>query len=235
MSKKLMRCARKAKKILTEFDLKNNRRLRIYVLFWGERQYAKNLGYYGNTVYKPVLVGADGFEKNIYKHHKGLPTLDELKRFYAEWKGNLAYPVEAKRLKEVAGTLYELAEISTCFEKRQTHVIYQLLRMTKGGPTFRILKPSDANDLDAEIVPVVVVSFKGYKSYERLSPYFMGTKLIKALEILHGYNKQMTKVLNVLRQELAEFAGPEGPSINLNVIADHMNNEMKKIFEKELP
>jgi hypothetical protein len=32
----LIKQARKAKKILTEFDLKGNEKLRIYVYFWGD-------------------------------------------------------------------------------------------------------------------------------------------------------------------------------------------------------
>lgn len=58
--------ARKARQILTEFDLKNKEKLRIYVYLWGGKEYARSLGYYGNTIYKPVLVDKNGSEKDVY-------------------------------------------------------------------------------------------------------------------------------------------------------------------------
>ena len=163
---------KKAKKILTEFDLVNSEKLRIYVYFWGDEEYARKLGFYGNTVYKPVLIDRNGFEKTIYKSNKGLPTLEELKKFYDDWNERLARRTDAKRLREIAVTLYELAKISTYFDKRQAHVVYRLLRTSRGGPTFRIMKPSDAYDLSVRIEPTIVVSYKGNESFKQVTLWF---------------------------------------------------------------
>lgn len=231
--KKAIRQARKAKKILTEFDLRNGRKLRIYVYFWGNEEYAKKLGFHGNTVYKPVLIGKNGFERNVYKGNKGLPTLDELRRFYEGWNEKLARTSDKKRLKEIAKTLLELAEISTYFNGRQAHVIYQLLRITRGGPTFRITKPSQASHLDVRLEPAIVVSFRGYKSFKPLTFSVYGTKFFDALKALRQYDDQIEEIATDLRHDLAEFAEHEGPIINLDVLADHAEDQVKRIFAEE--
>jgi len=159
--RKIVRRSRRARKILTEFELKNDEKLRILVDIWGNMEYAKKLGYHDNILYKPVLVNKDGTQKDIYKNRKGLPTLEELKTLYQDWKYKLKRRNDISRLRETATTLYELAENSTFFEQRQAHVIYQLLRITGGGPSFKIERTKDVDDLDIEMMPVIVVSFRG--------------------------------------------------------------------------
>ena len=233
MVKKVIRRAKKAKKILTEFALKNNKTLRIYVYFWGDREYAESLGYYGNTIYKPVLIDKDGFEKEIYQGSKGLPSLEELKGLYDDWKKRLLSKSDRKRFKEVTKTLYELAEENTYFSPRQAHVVYHLLRIASGGPTFRITRSSDVQDLNIHIAPTLMLSFKGYKSFKQVTPYVFPTAFSKALKILKIYDNQIEKIALELKQELADIAGPKGPMINLDALADHVNKQIIEIFEKE--
>lgn len=229
----VIRRAKKAKKILTEFDLRNGEKLRIYVYFWGSQNYAEDLGYTGNTIYKPVLIDHDGFEREIYKGKKSLPTLKELKNLYNDWNGELASKMDAKRLKSVSNMLYELAGISTFFDSRQTHVIYQILRMAIGGPTFKITKPSKASSLSLRIVPAIVVSFRGHKTYRPVSPIIYRSRFSKILKILRTYYDDVYRIQQELRQDLAEFARQNGPVINLNTLADHVNKQMIEVFERE--
>lgn len=201
--KKVIRQTKKAIKILTEFNLKKGEKLRIYVYFWGDKEYARKLGFYGNTIYKPVLIDKNGFRKDIYKRNKGLHAC----MHYDDWNERLARRTDAKRLKEVADALYELAKISTSFDKRQAHVVYQLLRITRGGPTFRISKPSDAEDLNVRIACMHAC--------------------------IRKYDGQIERIVEELRQDLANLARPRGPMINLDILADYVNEKMAKIFEKE--
>ena len=228
-----IRRAKRTKKILTEFDLRNGEKLRIYVYFWGNQKYARDLGYAGNTIYKPVLVDPDGFKREIYEGRKGLPTLAELKSFYNDWNGKVASKMEAKRLKSVSKILYELAQISTFFNPRQAHVIYQILRIAVGGPTFKITKPSRARSLRIKIVPAIMISFRGYKVFKRITPIISGSRFSKSLKILRTYRDEVDRVQEELKQDLVRLAKQDGPVINLNTLADYANEQMIQVFEKE--
>jgi len=230
---RIIRRTKRATKILTEFELKNNEKLRIYVDIWGDREYAKKLGYYGNIVYKPVLVNKDGFENIIYKHKMGLPTLEELKRLFQDWNDKLERGSDTLRLKQVATSLYELAEIKTFFDERKAHVIYNLLRITRGGPTFKIVKPEDIENLSIEIIPVINVSFRGNESFRFIQPYISATKFFEALKLLSSYDQEIERIANELKWDLSRLAGSDGPVINLDVIADYVNEQLQKVFEKE--
>jgi len=213
--------------------LRNGEKLRIYVYFWGSQKYAKDLGYTGNTIYKPVLVNQDGFEREIYGGKEGLPTLAESKSFYDDWNGKVASKMEAKRLKSISKILYELAEISTFFNSRQAHVIYQILRMAVGGPTFKITKPSRARSLRIKIVPAIMVSFRGYKAFKRITPIISGSRFSKSLKILRTYHDEVDRIQEELKQDLVRFAKQDGPLINLDTLADYANEQMIEVFEKE--
>lgn len=130
-------------------------------------------------------------------------------------------------------TLYELAEIPTYLTKRKAHVIYQLLRIAAGGPTFRIKKPSDADNLSFKIVPAINVTFRGCQSFMPIRPYIMPSRFFDALKILQAYNDDVEGIAEDLKEDLRKSAGTKGPLINLNTLAEYANDQMRKIFEEE--
>jgi hypothetical protein len=152
---------KRARKVLTEFELKNEKKLRIFVHIWGDRKYAENLGYHGNIVYKPVLVDKKGTVKRIYLGRKGLPTMKEIKNLYSVWVSELADEGDKERLRDLVLTLYELAQTKIYFDSREAHIVYQLLRIARQNPLFDINKEEDVEDLNVEIMPIIEVSFKG--------------------------------------------------------------------------
>jgi len=226
------RGVKRARKILTEFELKNKRKLRIDAHIWGDRKSAEKLGYYGNIVYKPVLVDKGGTARRIYPGKKGLPTMSELKNLYNNWVSELAHEDDRERLRYVANNLYELARTTIYFDSRKAHVVYQLLQIARRNPIFEITKEEDVEDLKVDMFPVIMVSFKGYKSIQPIKEYVVGTKFIEILSIIDEYRNKLDKLEHDLKHDLLMFAG-EGIKIDLDNLSDWFKQGIHKAFLNE--
>jgi len=224
-----IRRAKKARKVLTEFRLKDGRKLRIDLVIWGNREYARKLGYYGNAIYKPLIVNEDGETENIYSGKDGLPKLEELSDFYHQWKALLANESERTRLKEVANTIRELAEESTYFDGRQAHVVYKLLQIARKELVFGIDNLEDVERLSAEICPAIVVSFKGYNFIKSVHGFMYGTKMFEVFKMMKSIDHHIEQEISNIKHDLSMFVksrekrfSEEGPKIRLEDIADEI-------------
>lgn len=227
-----IRRIKRARKVLTEFELKNKRKLRIDVHIWGDRKYAEKLGYYGNIVYRPVLVDKEGTVRRIYPGKNGLPTMSELKNLYNDWVSELAHEDDRERLRYVAHSLYELAKTKIYFDSRKAHVVYQLLQLARRNPIFEITSEEDVEDLKVGMFPVIMVSFKGYKSIQPIKKYVVGTKFIEILSIINKYRTTLDKLEHDLKHDLLMFAG-KGIKIDLDNLSDWFKQGIHKAFLNE--
>lgn len=108
-----------------------------------------------------------------------------------------------------------------------------MLRATKGGPTFKIIKPEEAENLNIELMAVITVSFRENNSFRPIQGYVYRTKFFEALKLLSSYDKEIERITDELKQDLARLAGPKGPTINLETLTEHVNEQLQKAFEKE--
>lgn len=232
-----IRRARKARKVLTEFLLKDGRKLRIDVLIWGNKEYARELGYYGNVIYKPVVVDKNGTAETIYRGRKGLPTLEELSNLYRKWKPLLADRDERARLKEVADTIHELAEEKTYFDGRQAHVVYNLLHIARKEPIFTIANLKDVEKLSLGISPAIVVSFKGYSFVRLVNEFIHGTKMYDMLKIMRSFDDQIEQWMSDLKHDLSILletkdkgvSEEEPPKIRLDDVAEELQRTISQL------
>jgi len=227
-----IRRIRRARKALTEFELKKKRKLRIDVHIWGDRKYAEELGYYGNIVYKPVLVDKEGIARRIYPGKKGLPTMTELKNLYSDWGSELAHEDDGERLRDVANNLYELAKTKIYLDSRKAHVVYQLLQIARRNPIFEITKEEDVDNLKIDMFPVIMVSFKGYKSTQPIKEYVVGSKFIEILSIINNYRNTLDKLEHDLKHDLIMFAG-KGMKVDFDNLSDWFKQCIHKAFLDE--
>lgn len=233
----LARTARKARKTLTEFNLKNGKKLRIDVLIWGDTTYAKEMGYKGNLIYIPVLVNKDGRRpKHIYPWRKGLPTLKDLDNFYERWKNLLSSEKEKRHLREVTMTLRELAEEKTCLSSRDAHVVYKLLQISRKEPVFTINKLHDVKRLSAKMWPALVIEFGGYRFTRTIEEYEYGTILFNLLKSMNKVNDRIERYISDVKHDLALFVkmtekgrAEEFPRIRLDDIADELQEVVSKL------
>lgn len=228
--------ARKARKTLTEFNLKDGEKLRIDVLIWGDTTYAKEMRYQGNVVYIPVLVSKDGRPKHVYPWRKGLPTLKDLDNFYDRWKDLISSEKEKRRLREVAMTLRELAEEKTCLSSRDAHVVYKLLQISRKEPIFTINKLRDVKRLSAKIRPALVIEFGGYRFTRTIEEYEYGTILFNLLKSMNKANDRIEQYISDVKHDLALFVkmtekgrAGEFPRIRLDDIADELQELVSKL------
>jgi hypothetical protein len=226
------RRTKKARKVLAEFELKNKRKLRIDVHIWGDKKYAEKLGYYGNIVYKPVLVDKEGNAKWIYPRKKGLPTMSDLENLYNDWFSELACEDDRERLRYVANNLYELAKTKIYLDSRKAHVLYQLLQIARRNPVFEITREMDVEDLKVDILPVIMVSFKGYRAIQPIKEYVVGTKFIEIPSIINKYRNKLDKLEDDLKHDLLMFAG-KGIRIDLDNLSDWFKQGIQKAFLNE--
>ena len=233
---KSVRRARKARKVLTEFDLKYGKKLRIDVLIWGDATYASEMGYHGNVVYIPILVSRKGEPKRIYPWKKGLPTLEDLDNFYKRWRKQLLNEREKRRLRELASMLQELAEEKTYFNSRQAHVVYKLLQISRKEPIFTISEIHEVEKLSAKIRPAVVIEFGGYKFTRAIEEFEYGTlvfNLLKSMrklnERIEQYVSEMKHDLSILVEQTDKGLPEEFPKIRLDDLADEIQKLVSKL------
>lgn len=233
---KQIKRARKARTVLTEFDLKHGKKLRIDVLIWGNVTYASEQGYRGNVVYLPLLVSTDGKPRRIYPWKKGLPTLLDLDDFYERWKDSLLNERERQRLREVAKTLRELAEEKVSFDSREAHVIYKLLQTSRKEPIFTISRLREVKQLSAKMRPALVIEFGGYKFIQPVEEFEYGTLLFDLLKSMKKVNKAINEYISEVQHDLAIFVkmtnrghSKEFPKIRLDDIADETQKLISKL------
>lgn len=227
-----IRRIKRARKVLTEFELKNGRKLRIDVLIWRDRKHAEELGYYGNIVYRPVAVDKEGTAKWIYSRRKGLPTMSELKNLYHEWVSELAHKDDRERLRYVASNLYELARTKVFLSPRKAHVVYQLLQIARRNPVFEINKKKDVEELKVDMFPAIMLSFKGYKAIQPIREYVSGTRFLEILSIINEYRNKLDKLEHDLKHDLLLFAG-KGMKIDLDGLSYWFKQGIYEAFLNE--
>jgi len=232
----LAKKAIKARKILTEFHLKDGKKLRIDVMIWGDVTYAQKMGYYGNIVYIPILVSKDGRSRRIYPRRKGLPKLTDLDNFYERWKDSLSSEKEKSRLREVATTLRELAEEKTYLNSRDAHVVYKLLEISRKEPIFTVNKLHDIERLSARMWPALFIEFDGYGYTRAIKEYEYGTLLFEVLKSMNKANDKIEHYISDVKHDLALFVkmnkkdrAEEFPRIRLETIADEVQELVTKL------
>jgi hypothetical protein len=233
---KLVKRARKARKVLTEFDLKDGKKLRIDVLIWGDAAYASEMGYRGNAVYIPLLVNAEGKPRRVYPWKRGVPTLVDLDNFYESWKDSLSDEREKRRLKEVAKTLRELAEEKVCLDSREAHVVYKLLQISRKEPVFTISRLREVKQLSAKMRPALVIEFGGYKFTQPVEEFEYGTLLFNLLKSMKKANDAISQYISEVQHDLTIFVkmtnrghSEEFPKIRLDDIADEIQKLISKL------
>lgn len=232
----LAKKAIKARKILTEFSLKNGKKLRIDVMIWGNATYAQKMGYHGNIVYIPILVSKDGRSRRVYQWRKGLPTLTDLDNFYERWKDSLSSEKEKRHLREVATTLRELAEENTYLNSRDAHVVYKLLEISRKEPIFTVSKLRDAERLSARMWPALFIEFDGYVYTRAIKEYEYGTLLFEVLTSMKKANDEIEHYISNVKHDLALFVkmnkegrAEEFPRIRLEAIANEIQELVTKL------
>jgi hypothetical protein len=232
MAKKAIR----ARKILTEFNLKDGKKLRIDVMIWGDATYAQKMGYYGNIVYIPILVSKDGISRCVYSGRTGLPKLTDLDNFYERWKDLLSSEKEKRRLREVAITLRELAEEMTYLNSRDAHVVYKLLEISRKEPIFKVNKLRDTERLSARMWPALFIEFDGYRYTRAIKEYEYGTLLFKVLKSMNRANDKIEHYISAVKHDLVLFVKmnkkgrlKESPRIRLEAIADEIQELVTKL------
>jgi len=228
----LAKKSKRARKVLTEFDLWNGKKLRIDVLIWGDPTYASEMGYRGNVVYIPILVNAKGESRRIYPWKKGVPTLKDLDNFYERWKDSLLSEKDKRRLKELAKTLRELAEEKTYFDSRQAHVVYKLLQISRKEPVFTLSKLYDVERLSAKMRPAIVIEFGGYKYIRTIEEFEYGTLLFSLLKSMKKANERIEEYISDFKNDVKMTAtGPsqEFPRIRLDYIADEIQKLVSRL------
>jgi len=232
----LAKKARKARKVLTEFYLKDGKKLRIDVLIWGDATYATEKGYHGNVVYIPLIVSAEGKPCRVYPWKKGLPTLEDLDNFYERWKDSLSNEKEKRRLKELAKTLRELAEEKTCFDSREAHVVYKLLQISRKEPMFTISTLRDVKRLSAKMRPALVIEFGGYRFIRAIEGFEYGTLVFNLWKSMKKANDRIEQYISDVKYDLAKFVkltnkdlSEEFPKIRLDDVADEVQELVSKL------
>lgn len=228
--------ARKARKTLTEFSLKDGGKLRIDVLIWGDTKYAEEMGYHGNVVYIPILVSKDGISKRVYPWKRGLPTLKDLDKFYERWKDLLLREREKRRLRDVAATLRELAEEKTCLISRDAHVVYKLLQISRKEPIFTINRLSNIKRLSARMKVALVIEFRGYRYTRIINAYEYGSMLFNLLKSMNKANERIEQYILDVKHDLSLFVkmtkrgqAEEFPKVRLDALADEIQELVSKI------